>query len=837
MLVHAQVDPNINREVWKQKFGVLDAQLNEQAPYVGWLSQDADGDGVSNGAEFIAGTNPIKKLPGDANFRPPSVTADPTHLALTFPTVVGKYYTVQANATLVDAWISGGLPSLTGDGTTRTLSVPKSAGRFFHIAVTDQASQGDQVSDWAKYVLGLSPNAALGAQTSYDHTSLAADLQVQNVVTLAALDAATTQPPDGATAASDLGVIRITRSGFMLLGAITVPLLKSGTAVEGTDFAPLPNSVVFPAGVNSLDINIIPLYNAGRTGSATVFLTAKAADSPGASGDYSLGSPVAAGVTIYPAANPAGTGLTANYYPGSSSTYSSPLNFSDLVATTYGYTKINTTSGTAVITYAGNPATPYGVGSQVPLQFTSGNLTAAYNKTYSVVAPITSTSFTVNITGTSVPSSGTGNSILGGFSPPVTRLAPVIDFLWGYGTPNGNNYINADYFSVTWDGWLSPTTAGAYVFRLDADDKARVSIDTGGGLVQILENGWDEAATNAYKMSAPVTLAIPAAPANRYPIRVEFSETTGNARCKFQWQLNGGSFVTIPSANVFTNNTGSTTGWNGVYYNNATFTPPAAHSETDADLTAGNGGDWLTGSPDPLVFHNNFSGRWTGQILPQYSETYYFVAKADDGCKVWVNGQLIIDQWTGATGQERTGSIDLVANVLYDIKMDYYESTGSAEAHLSWYSNDQAKQIIPTGRLFPTGAGSPAITSATNAVTLLGAGTPFTMTVTSSNGGTLSASGLPPWLTLVNGVLSGTPAAAGIYQFTLTTTNASGSGSVVMTLEVQAPPGQLTRDLWTSGVSGALLSSVPWTAAPASTDTLTTAEDTSTYATNTGLLP
>jgi PKD repeat protein len=87
----------------------------------------------------------------------------------------------------------------------------------------------------------------------------------------------------------------------------------------------------------------------------------------------------------------------------------------------------------------------------------------------------------------------------------------------------------------------------------------------------------------------------------------------------------------------------------------------------------------------------------------------------------------------------------------------------------------------------------------------------------------------PWWLTLVNGVLSGTPAAAGIYQFTLTATNAAGSGSAVMTLEVQATPGQLTRDLWTSGVTGAALANVPWTSPPSSSEDATT-----TYADNTG---
>ena len=204
--------------------------------------------------------------------------------------------------------------------------------------------------------------------------------------------------------------------------------------------------------------------------------------------------------------------------------------------------------------------------------------------------------------------------------------------------------------------------------------------------------------------------------------------------------------------------------------------------------------------------------------------------------KLWVNNQLIVDRWSNSGVTDNVGSIDLQAGVLYDIKMEYFENTGTCEAHLSWYSDDQAKQIIPMNRLFPTASGAPAITSPTQAVALLGSGSPFSMTPTSSNGGTITATGLPSWLTLVGGVISGIPTSAGIYQFTLTTTNAKGSGSAVMTIEVLDPPNQLTRELWTSGVTDEALSSVPWTATPSSADKVTTAEDnTTTYSANTGV--
>ncbi|MES2440710.1 MAG: DUF1800 family protein [Verrucomicrobiota bacterium] len=846
----AQVDPEINKEVWKQKYGVLDAQMDQLPPYAGWLDQDADGDGVENRSEFLAGTNPFKKLPTDANFRPPEVAANPSTLSLTFPTVPGKLYGAESSESLVDAWSKGTLPSVTGDGTDKTLVVPKSAGKFFHITVTDQATQGDQVSDWAKHVLGYSMGSPIHAQTGFTHTSLAANLQQQNLLTLAAIDTAGTQPSDNTTPAGDYGLIRVTRSGHILVGDITVPLTKTGTAVEGVDYAPLPASVTFPAGVNSLDIRITPLFNAGRTSSATVFLAASAPENSAADGNYTLGTPSSAGVTLYPANNPAGTGLTGNYYNGSNAAHTHLMNFGGLAAN-YVYTKASGTSGTAIITYSGTPVSPIAVGTLVRLQFTSNTLNVApYNTptTYTVIAPVTATSFAVAITGTAVPnnSSGTPSVVIGSFNGPVTRSAPNIDFTWGNGNPNGNASINADNYSVVWQGFLSPATTGNYTFRLDADDRARVLIDTGAGFQQILENGWDTAATGGYKLSQAIALTIPAAPANRYPIRVEFAETTGSSKCKLQWQINSGSFTDIPQTVVFTDNTGTTTNWNGTYYNNSTFTLPVAKSQPDAASITGGGADWLTGSPDPLIFHNNFSTRWFGQVLPQYSQTYFFVAKANEGSKVWINNQLIIDKWSGSSGSDQTGSIALQAGVLYDLRMESYEVSGTSEAHLSWYSQDQAKQIVPTNRLFPTStgttplagnppAGLPAITSPTNPVFVLGSSPSFSLPLTGSNGGTFTASGLPPWLTLVNGVLSGTPPAAGIYQFTLTTTNSAGSGSVVLTLEVLAAEGTLTRELWTTGVTGPALANVPWTNTPSSSDTITTAEDTeTTYAANTG---
>ncbi len=836
-----QVASDINRSVWKQKYGVLDSQINDPA----WLSQDADSDGVDNRGELAAGTNPFGKRPGEPHFRSPGVRNQEASLSLEFPTVPGKFYQVETSDELAD-WIAGSLPNAVGDGSAKSLAVPKSSGKFFRLRVSDTTSHGDQISDWAKLQLGYSLSAPLSQQTSYQAAGLAASLEEQNEVTLAVVIDSATQPT-GPGMTGDAAVVRVSRSGSIVPGAVTVPLSVTGTAVPGTDYTALPSAVTFPPGVNAVDLKISPLPNLSRTTPATVVVKVGGAGTAGASGNFRVGSPSSAGVTVHPSGVADGTGLTARYFPGSSSTYTSVLNFSNHLGATYAYTRTNSTTGSMVVTYYGTPNTPYVAGSTVKLQFTSGNLNnATYNdKTYTITAVAPNT-FTAAVTGTSLPSTGTGNSIIKDFREPVDGRTPTISFNWGHGSPNATNLVGSDNYSVVWTGFLSPTTAGSYTFRLDADDKAKVSIDLndGGGFRTLVQNGWDDPATGTYKLSEPVTLE--AAPVTRYPVKVEFVETTGLAKLKFHWQLGTGTFALVPSTQVFTAATGGAAGWSGVFYNNPTFTPPAASTpQTTTDFTTGSNGDWLTGSPDPLIFHNNFSARWSGQVLPRYSQRYYFVSKANEGSKVWVNDQLIIDKWTGSSGTDATGSIELKGGVRYNIVMEYYETTGASEASLSWYSADQAKQIIPANRLIPAplpGAGQgaspapgaapeitpelagPVITSPTSAVAVMDSGSPFSMNVTSSNSGVITAEGLPDWLTLVNGVLGGTPTAPGIYQFTLTTTNELGASSVIMTIEVLAVEGKLTRETWTTGVAGPLLSDVPWHAAPSGTGTVTGAE-------------
>ncbi|HUT46042.1 MAG TPA: PA14 domain-containing protein, partial [Sedimentisphaerales bacterium] len=119
--------------------------------------------------------------------------------------------------------------------------------------------------------------------------------------------------------------------------------------------------------------------------------------------------------------------------------------------------------------------------------------------------------------------------------------------------------------------------------------------------------------------------------------------------------------------------------------------------------------DWIDGSPDSLLQADSFSVRWTGELEVEFSETYTFYANTDDGVRLWINNELVIDRWVDRRAPtEAKGTIDLIGGQRYPIVMEYYESGGNAVAQLSWENSSTDRQIIPQAALsLPVRASGP----------------------------------------------------------------------------------------------------------------------------------
>jgi len=94
--------------------------------------------------------------------------------------------------------------------------------------------------------------------------------------------------------------------------------------------------------------------------------------------------------------------------------------------------------------------------------------------------------------------------------------------------------------------------------------------------------------------------------------------------------------------------------------------------------------DWAGGAPDGVINKNNYSFRWTGKLIAPASKTYKLSITTDDGVRFYLDGELLVDQWHMRGPTTDVVSKTLIAGQAYDIRIEYYENSGGASAHLGW---------------------------------------------------------------------------------------------------------------------------------------------------------
>jgi beta-glucosidase len=106
---------------------------------------------------------------------------------------------------------------------------------------------------------------------------------------------------------------------------------------------------------------------------------------------------------------------------------------------------------------------------------------------------------------------------------------------------------------------------------------------------------------------------------------------------------------------------------------------------------------WERGSPtssavargelaaDRAVPDDDFSVRWSGQILPPVSGTYELTVTGDDGFRLFIDGRSVIDEWsTVPRSRAKTASVELQAGKPSDVRLEYFEAARDAEIRLGW---------------------------------------------------------------------------------------------------------------------------------------------------------
>ncbi len=96
--------------------------------------------------------------------------------------------------------------------------------------------------------------------------------------------------------------------------------------------------------------------------------------------------------------------------------------------------------------------------------------------------------------------------------------------------------------------------------------------------------------------------------------------------------------------------------------------------------------------------------RWSGRIQVPETADYTFYGLADNGIRLWVNGEQLFNYWDGDSWDvlQTSKAVKLEAGKFYDIKVEYFDYAGGAHATLSWSNNKglKDKATIPSSAFY-----------------------------------------------------------------------------------------------------------------------------------------
>jgi len=110
---------------------------------------------------------------------------------------------------------------------------------------------------------------------------------------------------------------------------------------------------------------------------------------------------------------------------------------------------------------------------------------------------------------------------------------------------------------------------------------------------------------------------------------------------------------------------------------------------------------WITSQGTNLGsnFVSNFSVRWIGKIQAPIEGIYTFILTSNDGSKLFIDRDEIIDHDGVHSFTPKSGTVEL-SRGFHDIEVHYFESTGESGMQLSWIIPGESQSVVPSNRLF-----------------------------------------------------------------------------------------------------------------------------------------
>jgi len=140
-------------------------------------------------------------------------------------------------------------------------------------------------------------------------------------------------------------------------------------------------------------------------------------------------------------------------------------------------------------------------------------------------------------------------------------------------------------------------------------------------------------------------------------------------------------------------------GIKGEYFRNSDLSGTPALIRIDPDVDINLSGDTSPGAPIP---GDGWSARWTADLEIIVADTFTFAVNCQDGTRLWIDNDLIIDQWVVPTVTSKYYSVPkYLEKGVHSLRLEFFDSGGDAVEQLSWSTPTMAEEIIPAGPLQP----------------------------------------------------------------------------------------------------------------------------------------
>jgi hypothetical protein len=238
-------------------------------------------------------------------------------------------------------------------------------------------------------------------------------------------------------------------------------------------------------------------------------------------------------------------------------------------------------------------------------------------------------------------------------SPASQRCEAAVDFNYGTGAPPGT-MLGPNQYSIRFTRTLNVAEGTRLRVTGGSDDGIRIFIDG----VAIIDDWVDRGFTSRTVETGPLA-------AGDHEIRVEYYENGGDARVLATFEpLVADPVCTDPGLP-----------WAASYFSNQSLsgTPTTQRCEDTIDDDFGDGSPTGAG-----VGPDNFSIRYRQTITLTDPKVLRITGGSDDGIRVYVDGQAVIDDWFDRGFSERTIDTDTLPAGDHEIRVEYYENAGGA---------------------------------------------------------------------------------------------------------------------------------------------------------------